>query len=241
MTRKYILSEVRITLRNRRMFIFGLLLPVVFLLVFGKGQEQIGGLNAAPFFMVSMATFGAMNGVFGTGGKVALERSIGWNRQLRLTALSGPSYVIAKLITGFVVAIPSIVVVYALSALKSGVHLSAEMWIGSAVAILLAMIPIGVFGVAIGYIARPDSVQAISGGLFTILSFLGGIWYPINQMPHWLQDVSKLLPTTWSASAGHDVLMHTWIGLEGVSVLVAWTIGLGALAAWAYRRDTLRV
>jgi ABC-2 type transport system permease protein len=237
----YVKAEVRRTLRNRRTLMFGLLLPVLFLLIAGSDEKTLDGLDVAPFFMMSMATFGAMSAIFTSSGRVSTDRSTGWNRQLRLTALSGRGYLTGKLLTGFIAALPSILVIFLLSAFKNHVHLTAEEWIGSAAAILVALIPIGIFGIAVGYLGRPDNMQAIAGALFSLLSILGGIWYPISSMPGWLQAVAKALPMSWGAAAGRDVLLHTWIGFEGAGVLLAWTVGLGALAAWAYRRDALRV
>ena len=38
--------------------------------------------------MVGLAAFGAMNAVLAFGARIAAEREVGWNRQLRLTPLS---------------------------------------------------------------------------------------------------------------------------------------------------------
>ena len=38
--------------------------------------------------MVSMAGFGAMIAAIAGGARIAAERSVGWNRQLRLTPLA---------------------------------------------------------------------------------------------------------------------------------------------------------
>ena len=37
--------------------------------------------------MVSMGLFGSMSAAIGSGGTIAVERGLGWNRQLRLTPL----------------------------------------------------------------------------------------------------------------------------------------------------------
>lgn len=236
----YALSEVRRSVKNRRVLIPSLIMPVLLMLLIGKGKAQVGGLAVASYFMVSMATFGSLSAIMSAGGRVAFERAIGWNRQLRLTALTGRDYVVGKFMTGFVLALGTLLITYLVAASVNNVRLPASEWALSAVAILVAMIPIGVFGIAIGYMAKPDNMQAITGAFFTIISLLGGIFFPLTQMPGWLQAVSKALPVTWSAAAGRDVLLHTWIGWEGVGILIAWTIGLTALAAWAYKRDSFR-
>lgn len=88
MNAAYILSEVRRTVRNTRFLIFAVGLPLVLFFVISSSAEdgsRLDSLTVTPYIMVSMATFGAMSGVFSTGGRIALERSLGWNRQLRLS------------------------------------------------------------------------------------------------------------------------------------------------------------
>ena len=38
--------------------------------------------------MVGLTAFGTMNAVLSTGARIAGERAVGWNRQLRITPLS---------------------------------------------------------------------------------------------------------------------------------------------------------
>ena len=123
MNRHYLRGEVRRTFRNPRYLVFSLGMPLVLFLLFSSGgsNDRIGGLSVSAYIMVSMATFGAMSGVFSTAGKIALERSTGWNRQLRLTALTGRQYVLSKAITGSAWPCPLCVIVFARGALGKGV------------------------------------------------------------------------------------------------------------------------
>jgi hypothetical protein len=98
MTGIYLRSEVRRTFRNPRYLIFALAMPLVLFAAFGAAQSHnhLSGITVSAYIMVSMATFGAMSTVFSTGGAIAFERAIGWNRQLRITALTGRAYVAGK-------------------------------------------------------------------------------------------------------------------------------------------------
>src|SRR5947208_5300317 len=143
MNRHYLLGELRRTFRNPRYLIFSLSMPVVLFLLFssGSGNDRIGGLSVPAYIMVSMATFGAMSGVFSTAGRIALERSTGWNRQLRLTALTGRQYVLSKAISGFSVAAPALVIVFLAGALAKGVDLPALRWPAIGLSVLLGLLP----------------------------------------------------------------------------------------------------
>ena len=242
MTFALVRSEIRRSLRNPRYLIFALGMPLVLFAAFGAAasKEHLSGITVSAYVMVSMATFGAMSGVFSTGGRIAFERSIGWNRQLRLTALTGRGYVTAKTVAGFAIAIPSLVVVFAAGALASHVHLSAGRWLATGLSILLALLPIAALGIWLGYVAKAESVQAISGGVYSLLALLGGLWLPVTAFPRWIVDVVKDLPMYWVAQAGRQALGGGWVGWRGVAVLSIWTVAFGALASRAYRRSTLR-
>ncbi|MGH3745730.1 MAG: ABC transporter permease, partial [Mycobacteriales bacterium] len=88
MNMTYVGLEVRRVLRSRRAVIFTLLLPVVLFEFIGPNlsKDDIGGLSGLAYYMVSMATYGIMAATFSMGGRIVGERTIGWNRQLRLTA-----------------------------------------------------------------------------------------------------------------------------------------------------------
>jgi ABC-2 type transport system permease protein len=242
MNATYVRSEIRRSFRTPRYLIFAFGMPLLMFFVFGRayGGGTLGGISVPAYIMVSMATFGAMSAVFGTGGRIAMERVVGWNRQLRLTALSGRGYVSGKALAGFAVAVPSLALVFVAGAAFHHVDLSAGRWAVLAASILLALLPIAALGVLIGYVAKSDSLQAVSGGIYSLLALFGGLWIPVQSFPVWLVDVCKALPVYWVAEAGREVLQGHWLGWEGVGVLAAWTIVLGALAARAYRRSTAR-
>jgi ABC-2 type transport system permease protein len=243
MNRYYLLTEFRRTARNPRYLIFSLGIPVLLFMVFssgGGGDDRIGGLSVAAYIMVSMATFGAMSGVFSVAGRIALERSTGWNRQLRLTALSGRQYVLGKALSGFGVAVPAVLIVFAAGALGKGVSLSTTRWPVVGLSVLLGLLPMAALGVGLGYVARPDSLQAVMGALISLLALMGGLWVPIENFPNWVGDIAKALPTYWAAGAGRSALAGSWVGWHGALVLAAWTIVLGAFAARAYLRDSAK-
>ena len=55
---------------------------------FGGTAAHPTGLFAPQYYMVGLLAFGAMVAVLSGGARIAAERTVGWNRQLRLTPLS---------------------------------------------------------------------------------------------------------------------------------------------------------
>ena len=59
--------------------------------------------------MISMAVYGAMVGTTSGGAAVAVERSLGWSRQLRLTPLQPVAYVAMKVLTAMTLGLIAVV------------------------------------------------------------------------------------------------------------------------------------
>lgn len=238
----YLALEVRRALRNRRFLIFGVGFPaVLFLLyvsIFTGGDEVAIGV-----LMVNMTAFGALSSSVFAGARVAVERSLGWQRQLRLTPLPGSGYLIAKGITGMLLAVPAVVVVPLLGVAVEGVSLDAAGWLRVTLGIWLAAIPFALFGLLIGQTGTPDTVQQVSSITMLVMSMLGGIFIPIDSMPGWLTDIAHVLPSYWLGQVGRGAVtsdLSVNLG-QAVLVLAAWTAVLGFAVVRRYRRDSARV
>jgi hypothetical protein len=75
-------------------------------------RRMLDDITIAPYIMVSMATFGAMNALFIGSGLIAAERSIGWTRQLRVAGVPPAGYVSTKVLMAYVTATVGVVVVF---------------------------------------------------------------------------------------------------------------------------------
>jgi ABC-2 type transport system permease protein len=235
-------AELRRLRRNRGAVMLAAGLPGVFLLVFASSSssDRVGGLSVGPYVMVSMATFGAMNALFTAGGAIAHERATGWNRQLRVAGLRGRDYLVTKIAVAYLTACGGVAVVFVIGAGFHGVRLDLGVWLGVAVSLLVGLVPIAALGVAVGYAARPSSLQPVFGLGSALLALFGGLWNPIERFPGTVRAIVEVLPVYWAGEAGRAVLRGSWLGWHGVVVVAAWTVLLGVVAGWAYRRDGLR-
>lgn len=68
------------------------------------------------------------------------------------------------------------------------------------------------------------------------LTVLGGWFTTISDFPGWLQQVSRLTPSYRYTELGWRAVDGVLPSATGVAILAAWTIGLGLLAGWSYRR-----
>ncbi|MGW0231700.1 ABC transporter permease [Actinopolymorpha singaporensis] len=242
MTTRYLMLEARRAYRNKRFLIFTLAMPVVLFLVYVQmyGKGHINGVDVRAYLMVSMAAFGSMSAAMSAGSRIALERQSGWNRQLRLTPLKPLSYLVAKAAVAMLVAVPSVVLVYGAGGLAAHVRLAPQEWAMSALGLWLALIPFAVIGIVIGYVASPDSAQAIYPATFMVLSLFGGIFIPVEAMPRLMANLAQLLPSYWLGIIGRSPLGLSGFEWQAVPVLLAWTAVLTLIVVRRYRVDTAR-
>lgn len=126
--------EIIRTLRNRKFMFFSILYPSILYLIISSGASSGRvsgtGLTLQNFYVVAMASFGALTAVLmGNSERIAKEREKGWVRQLRLTSLPGRGYVLAKIGSAAVVTLPCIVVVFIVAAIAKNVRFDAWQWL----------------------------------------------------------------------------------------------------------------
>ncbi|WP_018348667.1 ABC transporter permease [Longispora albida] len=242
---RYLLLEARITLRNIRFSVFTIVMPAVLFLIYcglwaGKGAAYPDGTPVTASLMVSMAGYGAMGAAMSTGAQIAFERGIGWQRQLRLTPLSGIGYMLAKGALAMLMALPCIVIVSILGVIR-GVELDAGQWLTATGGLWLAVTPFAVLGIMIGMFASPDSLQPIISGSMMALGLLGGMWIPAAVAPEWMRNIMKVTPTYWLQEVGRSAFAPKATLGVALAVLGGYALLTGLLAARRYVTDAVRV
>jgi len=241
--REYARYELLRTFRNRRLFIFSFGFPLLLYYAIAgpnRNVHNLGhtGIAATVYFMVGLAAFGAMNAVLGSGARIAAERAVGWNRQLRLTPLSTRNYFRVKVLTAYAMAVMTIALLY-IAGVTLGVHLKSGNWVSMTGLMLVGLLPFAALGILLGHLLTTDSVGPAIGGTTAVFALLGGTWFPITSGV--MKKIAEALPSYWLVQASRVGLGgHGW-GTTGWIVVAAWTVGSTALARRAYWRDTGRV
>jgi ABC-2 type transport system permease protein len=92
----------------------------------------------------------------------------------------------------------------------------------------------------VGLILRfGNGAEALAWGIMFVVMPLGGVFYPVEALPTFVQPISELLPTTHAFAAGRELIgggPTPWgeLGLAAAGTLVAMAAAL-AFVAWMLR------
>lgn len=229
----YTRFEVLRTLRNPRFLVLTMLMPAVLFLFFDQAQIGFG-----PYLMVAMAGFSMISAAISANCvTLPVERASGWQRQLRITPLSGAGWVTARIAQATVTVLPGLAVVALCGAVLGHLELSAVQWISFVLLVLAASVPFSFLGLLLGQLLDAQAAQPVQGLLTMLLSFGGGLFIPMSNFPSILRSAAGALPTHLFFEGGQDLMENHVPALADVTGLVTWTLGLAALALLVWSRQ----
>jgi len=199
----------------------------------GETIMQSGFSHTSPSMMVQFA----IAGLIGAASILVLERKSRALRRLLTTAVSRTEIILGHYLAMFAMIMAQFVILVAFGELL-GVPYHREP-----LAILLVMAATAAWtaalGLLIGVMAKTED-QVITYSLFPmfILAGMGGAWMPLELTGKAFQAIGHLLPTAW-AMDGFENIVVRGLGFESVllpvAIMLAYAIGLFALAAWRFR------
>ena len=235
--------ELKRMLRNRRTVVFTLVLPAALTLSFGGQsgwQERAGSGNVAAYILISMAMYGAALTAAATGSMVAMERALGWSRQLRLTPLNPVAYILTKALVSLCMGALAIAAVNVIGKIQNKAEMPMGVWIGAMVLTLVCTLTFAALGVFVGYVVPGENAMQILGPGLALLSFLGGLFIPLDQYADAVRLVAYWTPMYGVAEVARAPLTHElpWYAILNA---IGWCAVFVAGAAWRMSKDTARV
>ena len=234
--------ELARMLRNRRTIIFALVFPTAMFFVFGSGndsQQSVGVGNVSAYVMVSMAMYGGALIAASTGAGVAVERALGWSRQLRLTPLHPTAYILVKAFVALVMGGAAILAVNVIGAVQGKPQMPFDVWVKCGLLTLACVMTFAALGVFVGYLVPGENAMQILGPGLALLAFLGNVFIPIDEGT-WIYTIAQWTPMYGVAEISRYPLTGdlSWIACVNAALWLAVFVGG---AAWRMGRDTARV
>jgi ABC-2 type transport system permease protein len=235
------LIETRLWLRRRETVFFALLLPILFLLFFGAlygHQVEVTGIKYIDYIVPGYAIFAIMALALATlTGNLAAERQYGILKRLGGTPLPRVYVLAAKVVAGGLLAAAVILVLIVAGILFYGAHVRGNP-LAAALILAISILSFASMGMALGGIVKPDSAVAAGNLVYLALSFLGGVFIPLNQFPSGLLSVARVLPSEHAVHA----IQAIWTEGHGLSsvggdllVVAAWGAAAVVVGARSFR------
>ncbi|MGG5312494.1 ABC-2 type transport system permease [Enterococcus sp. DIV2381] len=102
---------------------------------------------------------------------------------------------LVKIIKMIILFILAISLVFLTGYLFRGVKLSIIEWIVSSLLLLFGALAFLTLGTILSNFKEEKTASVCANILFLGLALLGGLWFPTEQFPSWLQSISKMTPT----------------------------------------------
>ncbi|MGI8879734.1 MAG: ABC transporter permease [Jatrophihabitans sp.] len=216
-------------------------LPTVSYLIFGL--PAVGGdAIRADYVLLSFAAFSVLGIVmfqFGVG--IAADRESPWERYVRTLPATPATRFAARLVVALIFSIISVVPLGVLGCLVSPVSLDVGQWLRTALALLIGSIPLGLLGIALGYLLTERGALPITNLLYLPLAYAGGLFSSgQGALPHAAAAVSPWLPTRQWSDLLHDFGMAGRMPLHPLLSLLGYGVVFAMIAVLAYRRDESR-
>ena len=234
-------AEVTMIFSNGETLFLTLGIPVVFLLFFSAVHVlPTGTPHPVDFLVPGILALAVMSTSMtalsiGTG----FERGYGVLKRLGSTPLGRPRLLAAKILA-----------VLAVEVLQAGVLVGVGYLLGwnpggpgssalvgeALAAMVLGTLAFGGAGLILAGTLKPLVNLAVVNALFVVLLLLGGMLIPLSKLPHWLAELSRLLPAAALADALHGTLGHgVPVTTRDWVVLTVWAVGAPVVAAVTFR------
>jgi len=192
----------------------------------------------ATYATASMVTFAVMTtNLFQYGIGVAEDRSQPWDPYTRtLPAGPGPRF-LGRILAGLVLMTISLIPVVVIAALWTKATITAAAFLAALGATAVAAVPFTLLGLAIGYALPSKAAIVVAQLLFFPLAFGGGLMSAPGGAPGFVEELAPYLPSGSAARLMWAAVGDSPIDVVSLFALGGWTVVLGGLAVWAYRRD----
>lgn len=217
--------ELILTARNGEQLLLTLVIPVMLLLFFSVVDVlPVGDMDPIDFLVPGIIALAVMStAMVSLGIATGFERSYQVLKRLGATPLGRGRLIGAKILAVGVVEMVQVALLVAIS--------FALGWSPSVTSIGLAVVAVALgtaafagIGLTLAGTLRGEINLAAQNGLYLVLLLLGGIVFPLGELPDALATVAHLLPSTALA----DVLRESLSG-DGVRPAQSWIV----LTAWA--------
>ena len=238
--------EVKVFLREKSRIVAAIFLPLFWYFIFGAGIGSIASNTAVsgnyqhfifPGFLAMTIIFtGMFNGAY-----VVWDRKVDFLKEVLVAPLSRTTIFMGKVLGGMTDALAQAFIL-----LIIGIVLGVPFTFFS---VVLSIVPFFVFaiglislGLIIGaFMESPEGFGLISSFAVYPLFLLAGAFYPLNNLPGWMQVLTHFDPVTYAVDALRNVILGTSSlpYTTDMLIILGFDVVLVAIGTWAFNRMKL--
>jgi ABC-2 type transport system permease protein len=235
-------SEFLTRLRLPGYVIPTILFPIMFYSLFGLTQSQatLAGTTVGNYLLATFGSFGVIAiSLFGFGVSVAMDRGQGWMLVKRASPMPRLAYFAGKIAMALLFSAIMLLLLFTFGIAAGHAHMPFTAWATLGGALLVGVLPFAAMGLAIGYLAGPNSAAPICNMIYLPMSFASGLWMPIEVLPRAVQHIAPFLPFYHLGQLALGRIRGGFNTADWVHMvaLIGFTVFFLALAAIGYRRD----
>jgi ABC-2 type transport system permease protein len=172
--------------------------PVIFFCMFAslnRGAVYHGQLFGR-YLLAGYACFGAIgSALFGIGAGLAHERTHGWLELKRASPMPAGAYLLAKLVAAVCFGMGITLLLAVLCRVVAGTPVGAAELLQLLSTVAGGQIVFASLGLVLGLTVAPNAAPGVINLVYLPISFFGGLWLPVEQLPHFMQQIAHVLPS----------------------------------------------
>ena len=252
--------------QERARLISSFAMPLLFLVIFGAGFSRVignltPGVDFIQFIYPGIIAMTVLMGSLMSGLSVVWDREFGFLREVLVAPLSRTGIVLGKAGGTALIALGQGLIMLVLAPFV-GVNLSPMMVLKLVPLLIIVSVSLSGLGILIASRMRSQQgFQMLVQIIIMPLVFLSGVFFPVNNVPAWLEVISKINPLTYGVDAirqvflgtdlsamvgatgnpgyaiGVTVFGHTMSVLDDALVVAALGIVLVTAAVWSFNKQ----
>jgi ABC-2 type transport system permease protein len=253
-------------MQERARLIASFAMPLLFLVIFGAGFNRVigamaPGVDFIQFMYPGIMAMSILMSSLMSGLSIVWDREFGFLKEVLVAPLSRTGIVLGKASGTAVIALGQGFVILVLAPIV-GVKLNAMMVVKLIPLLILVSLSLSSLGILMASRMRSQQgFQMLMQIIIMPLVFLSGVFFPVNNVPTWLEVISKINPLTYGIDAirqvflsvnlapavgemtggvspiGVTVFGHTMTVLDDALVVAAFGIVLLFLAVWSFNKQ----
>ena len=236
------LREFKVYLRERSRIVGSLFTPLLWLFIVGSGIGSSTTLsidvNYQKFIFPGIISMSIIFTSVFYGAYIIWDRKFDFLKSVMVAPISRGIIFTGKTLGGMTNSLVQVSILLIVGGII-GIHYTTLSLVQTVVVVLLLSFSLTSLGLALGsYMHSLEGFQMIVSFVVFPIFFLSGALFSIDNLPDWLSILIIIDPATYAV----DALRNTMLGIGSkpfevdISILIAFTAGLGVFGILSFRR-----